>query len=228
MDGGSGAGTSPAGTGTSRSKPGAGSAPPRHWRLQRDCEKYYFIILRTKTPSLAGKLKAWLWNFELPCIAVYRFGQLAATLLEKSKLLGAIPFLLYLVPHTLLRLTFHLEIHHKCRIGPAFHLGHPYMIILGPTEIGSNCNVAHNVTVGMGLGVAGRGLPVIGNNVWIGPGAILTGPITIGDGATIAAGAVVSRDVPPRTLVAGNPGRVVRADYDNTELLGYTMPEGER
>jgi serine O-acetyltransferase len=200
--------------------------PPRkrHWGLRHDCEKYYFIILGTTHPPLHRKLKAWLWNYELHCIALYRFGQLAMTLWEKSKLLGLLPLAVFLWSQMWFRLLFHLEIPHRCRIGPAFHLGHPYGIIIGPTEIGANCNVTHGVTIGMGLGAAGRGVPVIGDNVWIGPGAILTGPLHIGDGATISAGSVVSRDVPAGALVAGNPARVISAAFDNTPLLGYTMP----
>lgn len=197
---------------------------PRHYGLRHDCEKYYFIILGTTRPPLHRKLKAWIWNFELHAILLYRFGQLAMVLWERSKLLGAAPVAVFLVFQYLVRLVFHLEIPHRCRIGPAFHLGHPYNIILGPTEIGANCNVTHGVTIGMGLSASGRGVPTLGDNVWIGPGAILTGPIHVGDGATIAAGSVVSRDVPPRALVAGNPARVVSADYDNTALLGYAMP----
>lgn len=202
----------------------------RHWRLRHDCEKYYAIILGTTSPSLAGKLQAWLWHFELPCIAIYRFGQLALTLRERSPLLGAIPFAIYLVLQLAVRLVLHVELSHHCRIGPAFHLGHPYTIMMGAAEVGANCNVTHNVTVGIGLSSAGRshGTPVIGDRVWIGPGAVLTGDIRIGDGATVAAGAVVSRDVPPGALVAGNPARVVAADYDNAALLGYAMPAGER
>jgi serine O-acetyltransferase len=208
----------------------AAPAPPRprHYGLRNDCEKYYFIILGTTRPPLHRKVKAWLWNFELPCIALYRFGQLAMVLWERSKLLGALPLAVFLFCQYWLRLFLHLEIPHRCRIGPAFHLGHPYGIILGPTEIGANCNVTHGVTIGMGLSASGRGIPVLGDDVWIGPGSILTGPIRIGDGATIAAGSVVSRDVPPHALVAGNPARVIAAGYDNRALLGYTMPAPEK
>ncbi len=196
----------------------------RHWGLRHDCEKYYTIILGTSQPPLHRKLKAWLWNFELPCIALYRFGQLATVVRERSAILGVPPLLAFAPAQALTRLLLHVEISPRCRIGPGFHLGHPYGIIIGPTEIGENCNVTHGVTIGLGLSPAGRGIPVIGNNVWIGPGAILTGPITIGDGATVSAGAVVSRNVPPRALVAGNPARVVLADYDNSALLSYSMP----
>ncbi|HEX9308168.1 MAG TPA: serine acetyltransferase [Anaeromyxobacter sp.] len=216
-------------TAAAPSKGAHAAVPPRHWGLRHDREKYYLIILGTRTPTLLGKLEAWLWHPELPCIAVYRFGQLSLTLLARSRLLGALPFAIFLALQLLVRLVLHVEIPHKCRIGPAFHLGHPFTIVLGPTEVGANCNVTHNVTVGMGLSATGRsrGIPIIGSGVWIGPGATLTGPITVGDGATIAAGAVVSRDVPPRALVAGNPARVVMTGYDNSSLLGYTMPADE-
>ena len=206
--------------------PATADSSPRHWRLREDCEKYYVLILGTPTPSVAAKARAWLWHFELPCIAVYRLGQLAQVLRERSRVAGSLAFAVFLPLQLLFRLLFHLEISHRCRIGPGFHLGHPYGIIIGPTEIGANCNVTHHVTIGMGLTDRARGVPVIGNDVWIGPGAILTGAIHVGDGATIAAGAVVSRDVPARTLVVGNPARVVLTGYDNAPLLGYRLPDG--
>ena len=52
---------------------------------------------------------------------------------------------------------------------------------------------------------------VIGKNVWIGAGAIIIGGVTVGENAVVAAGSVVTRDVPPNTLVGGNPARVIRS-----------------
>ena len=188
-----------------------------------DRQKYYGIICRTDSPSLGQRAKAWAWNFELHCIAVHRLGQLAMALYDRNRLLGAPPAALYFGLRYGVRLLHHVEMSHRAHIGPGFHLGHSSNIYIGPTTIGANCNVTHNVTIGSGLG-AHFGLPTLGDGVWIGPGATLTGDIKIGDGATIAAGSVVSRDVPAGALVAGNPARVVQASYDNRALLGFTFP----
>jgi acetyltransferase-like isoleucine patch superfamily enzyme len=59
-----------------------------------------------------------------------------------------------------------------------------------------------------------KGRTFIGNDVWIGHGAMVLSGVTVGDGACIGAGAVVSKDVPPYAIVAGNPARVVRMRFD--------------
>jgi virginiamycin A acetyltransferase len=63
-----------------------------------------------------------------------------------------------------------------------------------------------------------RGDTVVGNDVWFGYRALVMPGVTIGDGAIVAAGAVVSRDVPPYGIVAGNPARVVRARFDDAAV----------
>lgn len=59
---------------------------------------------------------------------------------------------------------------------------------------------------------------VIGNDVWIGHGAVILGGVTIGDGAIIGAGAIVTKDVAPYTIVAGNPARVIRSRFDEETI----------
>ena len=88
----------------------------------------------------------------------------------------------------------------------------------GGITIGDRTLVGHNVvmaTLDHDLDPARRGVlhpaPIsIGSDVWIGASATITKGVTIGDGAVVAAGAVVTRDVPPRTVVAGVPAKVIR------------------
>lgn len=200
-------------------QPSSAPTPARPGALAADLEKIYAIILGSRRPSLLGRARVWIWNFEAPCTAIYRLGQWAFRLRARHAVL-ALPFLaVYVFATYFIRLVRHVEISHRAEIGAGFHLGHASTVLIGPTRIGVNCNVTHNVTIGVGLGSQRIGVPVIGNNVWIGPGATLTGGLVIGDGATIAAGAVVTRDVPSGALVAGNPARVVSAKYDNRALL---------
>src|SRR3712207_1627096 len=63
-----------------------------------------------------------------------------------------------------------------------------------------------------------RGDTVVGNDVWIGYGAIVMSGVTIGDGAIVAAGSLVAADVPPYAIVAGNPARVVKSRYDDADV----------
>ncbi|MBN4957909.1 CatB-related O-acetyltransferase [Stenotrophomonas sepilia] len=63
-----------------------------------------------------------------------------------------------------------------------------------------------------------KGVTRIGNDVWIGHGALILSGVTVGHGACIGAGAVVSKDVPPYAIIAGNPGRVVRTRFSELQI----------
>jgi serine O-acetyltransferase len=78
--------------------------------------------------------------------------------------------------------------------------------------MGRNCTISHGVTLGQGLvddSPADADTPVIGDRVWMGPGAVIAGPILVGSDAAVGANSVVLRDVPPRGVVLGVPARVV-------------------
>jgi serine O-acetyltransferase len=105
------------------------------------------------------------------------------------------------------------------KIGKGFFIGHFGTIVTNKeTLIGENCNIAHNVTIGVSRRGSKTGVPAIGNEVWIGTGAILVGKITIGNNVLIAPGAYVNFDVPDNSIVIGNPG-TIKASPDAT--LGY-------
>jgi len=75
--------------------------------------------------------------------------------------------------------------------------------------IGSDCLILQGVTVGSTIGKSPITAPIIGDRVRLMAGSLLIGPITVGDDSTVAAGAVVVKDVPAGALVAGNPAQVV-------------------
>ena len=102
---------------------------------------------------------------------------------------------------------FGLEVSPSASFGPGIFLGHPYNITIGDGVVfGSNVNIHKGATVGVENRGRRQGSPRIGNNVYIGINATITGNIEIGDDVMIAAGAFVNFDVPPHSIVLGNPG----------------------
>jgi serine O-acetyltransferase len=84
-------------------------------------------------------------------------------------------------------------------IGPGLLLPHANGVVVGAdSRIGWDCTIQQFVTVGGNLGksIDGREKPIIGNRVLIGAGAVVAGPVVVGDGATIGANCVITRDVP--------------------------------
>jgi serine O-acetyltransferase len=111
------------------------------------------------------------------------------------------------------RAITNIEIHPAAVIGDALFIDHGTGVVVGETaEIGDNVTLYQGVTLG-GTGFAtGKRHPTVQDNVTIGSGAKLLGPITVGHGAKIGANSVVITDVPPNSTVVGNPGHVVRVD----------------
>jgi len=105
-----------------------------------------------------------------------------------------------------------IEIHPGAKIGQAFFIDHGIGVVIGETvEIGDDCVLYHNVTLGGTGNHQGKRHPTLGNNVTIGTGATLLGPINIGDNVKIGAETVIiMHDVPSNCTVVGAPGRIVK------------------
>ena len=104
-----------------------------------------------------------------------------------------------------------IEIHPGARIGERFFIDHGTGIVIGETaEIGDDCLLYQGVTLGGTGKDVGKRHPTLGNNVMVGAGAKVLGPIHVGNNARIAANAVVLREVPDNATVVGVPGHVVR------------------
>ncbi|MEQ8288701.1 MAG: serine O-acetyltransferase [Gammaproteobacteria bacterium] len=119
--------------------------------------------------------------------------------------------------YLLARMTAHIsrfltgiEIHPGAVIGRRFFIDHGMGIVIGETaEIGDDVSIYHGVTLGGTTWNKGKRHPTLNNNVVVGAGAKILGPITVGEGARIGCNAVVVKDIPPAATVVGVPGHVV-------------------
>lgn len=106
-----------------------------------------------------------------------------------------------------------IEIHPGAKIGKGFFIDHGMGVVIGETtEIGDNCTLYQGVTLGGTGKDVGKRHPTLGDNVMVGAGAKVLGPLNIGSNTKIAANAVVLRDVPENSTAVGIPAKVVRKD----------------
>lgn len=107
-----------------------------------------------------------------------------------------------------------IEIHPAAVIGKGLFIDHGCAVVIGETTvIGDNCTIYQGATLGGTGKHEGKRHPTIGNNVMIGAGAKVLGPVTVGDNSKIAAGAVVLKDIPANSTAVGIPARIVRGEH---------------
>jgi serine O-acetyltransferase len=126
------------------------------------------------------------------------------------------------------RFITNIEIHPGAEIGKGFFIDHGSAIVIGETaHIGKNCIIFHNVTIGGTGKHTGKRHPTIGNNVLIGTGATLLGPINVGDNVKVGAESVIiMHDIPSNCTVVGAPGRIVKLNGQKVDLpLERTIDE---
>jgi len=133
---------------------------------------------------LLHRMSHWLWNHQLRWIAR--------------------------VLSNLARWITGIEIHPGANIGRRLFIDHGMGVVIGETaDIGNDCTLYHGVTLGGTSWKKGKRHPTLGNNVVVGAGAKVLGPIEIADGARVGSNAVVVRNVPENATVIGVPGHLV-------------------
>ena len=168
-------------------------------------------------PNMTDEMKAFRFTVQ---DKIWEYNQLKPSQVQErrnflAKIFGKIGEKCNILPPFKCDYGFHIE------VGENFFANYNFIVLDGNyVRIGDNVWIAPNVGIyaaGHPLDVEDRiggeeyAFPVtIGDNVWIGGGVTIIGGVTIGKNAVVAAGSVVIRDVPPDTLVAGNPARVVR------------------
>ena len=186
--------------------------------IQSDINRYYQIEGDSGSSPGVEKLKLILGNPSLHAVILYRFLRCIRKKVKNSILRKIITVLT--LPLTFWYQTIQgIILDSEALIGPGLYIGHPGGIRIGPVKMGKNCNVAHNVTIGIGGRGEERGLPEFGDQVWIGAMSVIFGRIIVGDGTTILPGTIISKNLPPKVTVAGNPGRIILRDSDNSEII---------
>jgi len=163
------------------------------WQVNPDNPRIRLILVMFRLAQKLSQLKGVFYLLAFPYLAFYRL---------------------------LVEWFLCLELHWKTQVGPRLSIFHGYALVVSrDTIIGSDCVLRQSTTIGMKTDYQGieSGSPKIGNHVDIGANAVIIGPVLIGDYSIIGAGSVVVKDIPPGTIVAGNPARVIKQNplYQN-------------
>lgn len=171
------------------------------WRnLRADLDRAY---ARTSGGRLRRALEC-LASPGVQAVAIYRLGRGSLALPAWARL---VTDLAYGILNFLVRIVWGIEISRRAKIGPGLYIGHFGTIIVGrDTTIGANCSLSQDVTIGLAGSGPQAGVPTIGDDVYIAPGARLFGRIRVGNNVKIGANAVVHRDIPDNAVVALDPG----------------------
>jgi len=158
------------------------------YRNDPACRNIEFLIYPGFRAIVAHRVIHFLWNIGIPLL---------------PRLLSEIN-----------RFMTGLEIHPGAQIGPGLFVDHGAGVVIGETtRIGSNCVLFHNVTLGGTGKHHGKRHPTLGDDVFVGTGATLLGPITVGSNVMIGANSfIVMSDVPSNTTVAGTPAKIIKRD----------------
>ena len=170
---------------------------------------YRFDVRRYSLLNNGSSLKQVLTQQGLWVLLQYRF--------ERAVYLSGLPFLVKrplqwasIIWHKLIEITTGVDLPCTAKIGSGMHLPHCGNIVVhGDAVIGNDCCLSQGVTIGISGRGSRRGVPTLGNRVYVGVNAVIVGPITVGDGSLIGANSLVNRDVPPNCTVVGVPSIVV-------------------
>jgi serine O-acetyltransferase len=154
---------------------------------------------------------------------VFRFGHWVHL---QPKLLRILLKPVYMLLNALIQILWGIEIQYSARIGSGLYIGHfGGITISGEAVIGKFCNISQNVTIGISGQGEKRGVPIIGDNVYIAPGARLFGRISIGNNVKIGANAVIHKNVPDNSLAVLDPGFKIIASKQSSMDLDSTLVE---
>jgi len=185
----------------------------------------YSYLLKSDLYRYAGNsnLSSFIYNIVLSPGFKYSFWMRTNAYLRSHSSLRFLlfPFAWLILRHYVFKLG--ISISYRTKIGSGLYIGHFGGIVINPMAvIGKNCNISHAVTLGVSNRGSRQGNPVIGDNVFIGPGAKVIGRIHVGNNVAIGANCVVTKDVADNSVVVGIPEKIISSEgsigyIDNTD-----------
>ena len=135
---------------------------------------------------------------------------------RKNRLL----FFFFFLWYRALKVKYGLDISYRTKIGKGFYIGHfGQVVIHGDAIIGENCNISQGITIGISNYGNKKGIPNIGNNVFIGPNACVFGNIIIGNNVTIGANCVITESIEDCKTVIASKSIVIDKDLSQYYIL---------
>jgi len=184
-------------------------------RWRQDLDRYVYLDSDHQDPRgpVRAVVRTFLANPGLQATTVYRLAQCGQVLRAAggrrplriaARLMGRVLGLAQPVLAVATDILTGIRIDPAARIGGGLYIGHSGGIVIGPARIGSNCNIAHGVTIGSD-GIHRDAQPVIGDRVLIAAGAKVFGRLHLGDDVMVGANSVLTKSVPARQVVLGIP-----------------------
>lgn len=182
-----------------------------------DIDRYSYMLERDGTAALPHEnrvlsgLRALLMCPGLRAVLVHRVGHALVTWSPSSWFGRAVRLagrLGHFAANRWVEVTTGISIAERATVGRGFYIGHFGGVIVGAATLGDHCTISHGVTIGRSGRAGEDGRPLLGDRVWIGPGAVVVGAIDIGQDAVVGANAVVTKPVPARSSALGIPAAV--------------------
>jgi serine O-acetyltransferase len=185
--------------------------------LKQDLQRAYSFAQGSKTRRIFECLR----SPGVQAIVAFRMGQWLRTKSLPVRLL-LIPFVSIQRHHS--RGKWGIDIGPEAQIGPGFHIFHyGGIFIAGDAVVGENFTITHDITLGYSRAKCIQGFPIIGNNVYLAPGAKIAGSIKIGDNVKVGANAIIERDIPDNAVVQIRPMLVVT--FPDTSCVEHRFAE---
>ena len=171
-------------------------------KFSEDIRKYKRYSGKSTTVLLLTQQGLW-------ALCVYRWNHAVYTA-KLPKILKKILLFFGVIAQKWIEIITGISLPYTVVIGHSFYIGHFGNIILNANSIiGDNCNISQGVTIGVSGRDEKRGVPIIGNNVYVGANATIAGKLKVGDNAVIGANSLVIKDVAAGTTVLGVPAAAV-------------------